>query len=432
MKILFLHPNMPGQYKHLARYFGAQKDTECVFITKHKTAKIKGVSRITYGLKRDASPKTHRYLIGSERAILNGQTVWRAAHALREKKGFVPDIICAHPGWGDALFIKDLFPDTPLLSFFEFYYRAHGADVGFDPNHQPDADDLARLRVKNITNLLSLEAADFGICPTAWQTALHPKAYQHKLCTLHDGVDTDIAKPNADAVFTLPNGKRSFKKGDEIITYIARNFEPYRGFPTFMKAAEILQKARPNAHIIAVGADGVSYGKQPPKGQTYRQMLMKQVKLDTSRIHFVGLLPYNELIKLFQVSAAHIYLTKPFVLSWSMLEAMACGAPLVASNTPPVTEVMTHEKDGLLVDFFEAEDVAQQVIRLLEDPKLAKALGKQAVKTVAQKFALKDVLPLHVKLIESIAHKQDLAPIQKAIAAQYPLKEHQALFDAFD
>lgn len=421
---------MPGQYKHLARHFGADAGNQVVFITKHKTAEVPGVRRITYELRRDASAHSHRYLISTERAVLQGQEVWRVAKKLKEE-GFTPDVICAHPGWGDALFIKDIFPNTPLLNFFEFYYRAHGADVGFDKNEAIRADDLARIRTKNITNLISLESADWGITPTAWQYAVHPQAFQPRISVLHDGIDIEVAAPNAQAEFTLPDGSRTFRPGDEVVTYIARNFEPYRGFPTFMKAAEIIQRERPNCHIIAAGADSVSYGKAAPKGTTYREILSKQVTLDASRIHFTGTLPYAKLMQLFQVSAAHIYLTYPFVLSWSMLEAMACGVPLVASRTAPVEEVVRHDENGLLADFFSPEEVAAQVMRLFEKPALSTLIRTNARKTVERSFNIRDTLPLHVSLIEDLARGMKQPATASRIAKHYPLTAHQRMIDGF-
>lgn len=419
---------MPGQYKHLARHFGSTGKHQVVFVTKHKTAEIPGVKRITYVPPRDANEKTHRYLLPAERAVLTGQQVWRVAKKIKDS-GFTPDVICAHPGWGDALFIKDIFPDVPLLNYCEFYYRARGADVGFDS--AASDDDIARLRIKNTNNLLNLEAMDWGITPTAWQYAVHPKEFRHKISVLHDGIDITKCAPAADAVFHLPDGSKEFRLGDEVITYIARNFEPYRGFPTFLKTAEILLKERPNAHIIAVGADGVSYGKQPPEGTTYRELLMKDVTLDKSRIHFVGTLAYNDLLRLFQVSAAHLYLTYPFVLSWSMLEAMACGVALVASKTAPVMEVVRDNENGLLADFFSAEEVAAQVIRILEKPALGALLRSNARASVIKHFNLADTLPLHAALIEDLARGMKQPAAHMRMAKHYPLMAHQKTIDAF-
>lgn len=409
MKILFLHPNMPGQYKHLARAFGAEGTHEIIFLTKHKHAEIAGVKRITYALPRGPSPHTHRYLGLAEQAVLQGQEVWRMCKKLREQ-GFVPDIIIGHPGWGDGLFLREIFPSACLLFFFEFYYRAQGADVGFDPADPVTPDDLARLRMKNITNQISLDIADFGICPTWWQHSVHPPEYRHKLCVLHDGVDVQVAAPDAAASYTTPSG-RTFKKGDKVVTYIARNFEPYRGFPTFMQAAEILLRERPDIHILAVGADEVSYGKKAQGGKTYRQIWREKVSLDDARIHFTGTVPYGDLMKIFQVSAAHIYLTYPFVLSWSTLEAMACGVPLVASRTQPVMEVVQHEQQGLLVDFFSPRSVADGVLRMLDDAALAQRCSNGAREIVVQRYDLQKLLPLHMQLVRDVAagHPPDIS-----------------------
>ena len=426
MNILFLHPNMPGQYRHLAQMLGALGTHRIFFITKHRSAEIPGVKRITYGMKPHEAPPGHRYLLNAEHAIRQGQAVWRVAKTVHEKESFTPDIVVCHPGWGDALFIKDLFPKTKVLSFCEFYYHAHGADVGFDPADPIDADDIARVRVKNTTNLLNLELMDWGIAPTVWQWSVQPREFRDRISVLHDGVNVDFCKPNPAATITLPDGS-SFKKGDEVVTYIARNFEPYRGFPTFMKAAELILKARPNAHIIAVGADDISYGKRAPAGTTYRQMLNKEVNLPADRIHFTGMLPYPELIKMLQVSAAHIYLTYPFVLSWSMLEAMACGVALVSSNTAPVKEVVTHGEHGLLADIFSPDDVADRVIQLLEDKHDNAAMRAAARATVVKRFALADVMPLQMRLVEEIARGQVPPPVADDIKTFSPIAPYESI-----
>jgi glycosyltransferase involved in cell wall biosynthesis len=419
VNILFIHPNMPGQYKHLARAFGAEGGHRIFFVTKHASAEIAGVTRITYAMpKLEGPPPTHRYLATTTRAVMQGQQVWRVCDQLQRREKFTPDIIVGHPGWGDMLFLKDLFPHAKILSFFEFYYRATGADVGFE--ELVTADDHARIRMKNMTNLISLEQADWGVTPTVWQHSLHPHDFTQKLSVLHDGVDVGMCVPNAAASYTLPNGK-TFHAGDEVVTYIARNFEPYRGFATFMKAAEILLRERPSLHIIAVGADEVSYGKKAPGGKTYRQMLSDQVTLPDDRIHFVGTVPYADLITLFQISAAHIYLTYPFVLSWSMLEAMASGVALVASNTKPVLEVVEHGVNGLLADFFLPEDVAAKVSQLLDEPTRNAAMRANARTTVVNRFSLTKLLPLHMQLVREVAAGQIPPPVAKEIEAISPI-----------
>jgi glycosyltransferase involved in cell wall biosynthesis len=419
VNLLFIHPNMPGQYKYLARAFGAEGGHRIFFVTKHKTAEIPGVTRITYAMpKLDTPPPSIRYLAPTTRAIMQGQQVWRVCQALSTKENFTPDIIITHPGWGDALFLKDLFPMARILSFFEFYYRATGADVGFEDATTPD--DHARVRMKNVTNLMNLEQADWGVAPTVWQWSLHPPELRQKVSVLHDGVDVDVCTPDMQATFTLPSGK-IFKVGDEVVTYIARNFEPYRGFTTFMKAAEILLRERPNLHIIAIGADEVSYGRKAPDGKTYRQIVSEHVSLPGDRIHFIGTVAYAQLIKIYQISAAHMYLTYPFVLSWSMLEAMAAGAALVASDTKPVREVVVHGVNGLLADFFSAEDVAAKVGQLLDDPAHNRAMRAKARETVVERFALEKLLPLHMQLVREVAAGQIPPPVAEKIRAISPI-----------
>jgi glycosyltransferase involved in cell wall biosynthesis len=426
MKLLFLHQNMPGQYKHLCRAFADNPANQVVFLTKPKNFEIPNVHKVEYELPREPSPATHRYLGGTERGILAGQEVWRMCHKLKTVEGFMPDVIVTHPGWGDALFLKDAYPDTPILSFLEFYYRYQGADVGFDKSEPSSADDAARVRSKNIVNLMSLESMDWGISPTLWQHSLHPEEYKPRISVLHDGIDTDFCAPDANAELTV-NGV-TYRAGDEVVTYIARNFEPYRGFPTFMRAAEIILKARPNCRILAVGADEVSYGRQLKKGETWRHHMMKEVKVD-ERLIFPGVLSYHNLIKLFQISAAHIYLTYPFVLSWSSMEAMACGCAMVSSTTYPVQELMQHDRNALLADFFSPQQVAEQVIRVLEAKDGMAEMRAQARQTILDAYALKDLLPLHMQLITDLADRKTPPPTHKIIMQRHAKSEFPQLLN---
>ncbi len=418
MKILFIHPNIPGQYKHLCQLLAKDSDNTVVFISKPRQIEIPGVHKVEYLPPRDALGTTHRYIIGAERAVIIGQEVWRVCKKLRVDEGFIPDVICAHPGWGDALYVKDIFPEARLLNFFEFFYLSKGADVGFDSEQPITTDDHARVRTKNIVNLLSLDAADWGITPTFWQHSVHPQEFQKKISVIHDGIDTTIAKPDPTAVFKLENG-HEFRLGDEVVTYIARNFEPYRGFPTFMRAAEIILRERPNCRIVAVGADEVSYGRKLPKGDSWRKRMMEEVTLDTDRMHFVGTVSYANLMKLFQVSAAHIYLTYPFVLSWSMLESMACGVAIVTSNTAPTKEVVQHGVNGMMADFFSPEDVAKQVFTILESKDGMKEMRIKAREKVVKEYDLTRLLPLHVGLVKDLARGEVPPPTHEKIKDLY-------------
>lgn len=423
MKILFMHPNMPGQYKHLARKFAEDPDNQVVFLTKPGKPDIPNVTKLEYDVKREVAPEVHRYLITFERAIYASQEVWRVCKKMKEE-GFIPDVICGHLGWGDGLFLKDIFRDVPIIAFMEFFYDAYSADVEFlkkveipgEENYEGFSDDdNARLRIKNALHLFNLTYCDHGLCPTNFQLERHPKEFHSKISVIHDGIDTEKVFPRVAKSLSLPNNVTLVPGKDEIVTYIARNFEPYRGFPQFMRAAEIIQKRRPNCHIIIVGQDGVSYGREPKGGKTFRQMMMEEVNLDMSRFHNLGYLPYDNMVKILQASSAHIYLTVPFVLSWSMMESMAAGCLLLASDTEPVREVITDGVNGLLVDFFSPEHVADTVDRVFADPQRMQPIRDAARKTIEDHYALKDLLPLHMDLIRDVAARKNPSPTAEKI-----------------
>lgn len=401
MKILFIHPNCPGQFKHLAPYLAHQPGNEVLFITRPGRPNLPGVRKIECTPARKSAASTHAYLRLMEEGVLNGQAVARVATQLRGK-GFRPDLIVAHVGWGDALYLKPVWPGVPLLGYFEWYYRAFGSDVDFE--HAPTLDDICRINTRNAMHLLSLESADWGLTPTQWQQRQHPAEFLPKLSIIHDGIDTAVVKPDHQAVGRLRNGVK-LKAGDEVITYVARNLEPYRGFPQFMHAAALIQKRRPDAHIVVVGGDGVSYGKVSADGTTYRQKALDELgtRLDLERIHFLGRVKYDVFLRVLQLSAAHVYLTFPFVLSWSMLEAMAAGCLVIGSRTPPVEEVISDGQNGLLVDFFTPQEIADRIDEVLDDAQRSAHIRQAARQTVLDRYALDGCLRRQLDLVSAVA-----------------------------
>ena len=405
MKVLFVHQNFPGQYGRLATVLAKGPGCEVVALGDLKNVKnrpkIPGVKLLAYPTPALATAHTHHYVRPLEGAVRRGQAVARSCLAL-QKQGFVPDVIYAHPGWGEALFLRDVFPNARLTLYCEFYYQAQGADVGFDPEFPSTPDDVLRVRVKNATSLLSLEAADAGISPTQWQRRMFPREFRNRIEVIHEGVDTDLVKPDAAAELKLADKGVRLTARDEVVTYVARNLEPYRGFHIFMRAVPEIQRRRPHAHILIVGDEGVSYGQALPKGRTYKQKMLDEVgaKIDMSRLHFLGPVPYEMLLRIYQISSVHVYLTYPFVLSWSILEAMAAGCVVVASRTAPVTEVVDDRKNGLLVDFFSPPEIAARVDEVFENPAAMAAIRKQARRTVVERYDLKRVcLPAHLQLL---------------------------------
>lgn len=343
-----------------------------------------------------------------EAAVRRGQSVARVALDLR-RRGFRPDVICAHPGWGEALFLKDVFPEAKLQVYLEFYYRAHGSDMNFDPEFPSNFDDLFRVRIRNGTQLLSLEAADAAISPTQWQRSQFPSLLRDRIDVIHDGVDTVAIAAHgqsSDVSFAIPGTNHVLRIGDEVVTYVARNLEPYRGFHSFMRALPMILSARPEAQVVIVGGDGVSYGRTLPEGETYRKRMMKEVgdKLDLNRVYFTGKLPYLKYLDLLRLSSVHVYLTYPFVLSWSLIEAMASACYLVASRTPPVQEVIADGRNGRLVDFFSPLEIADAVIATLQYPELYQHMRAQARFDACERFDLRSVtLPRLMDNIRALA-----------------------------
>lgn len=386
MNILFVHQNFPGQFKHLAPAM-ARQGHRVVALHINACPPVPGVELVRYPVAGRPGQGTHRWVADLEVKTLRGEATWQAAMKLREQ-GFVPDVIVAHPGWGESLFLQQVWPQARLGIYCEFFYQHQGADVGFDPEFgNPDTDNACRLQMKNANYELHFARAHAGIAPTHWQASLFPEPFASRIAVIHDGIRTDLIKPDVHASIRVQTtqGVVQLGQSDEVITFVNRNLEPYRGYHQFMRALPAILKARPKARVVIIGGNEVSYGAAPPPGpdskpQTWRDIFLNEVKgdLDVSRLHFVGKVPYADFLRVLQVSTVHVYLTYPFVLSWSLLEAMSAGCAIVASNTAPVREAIRHGETGQLVDFFDPAALAQQVITLCGDPAERARLGAQA------------------------------------------------------
>ncbi|MEQ9693042.1 glycosyltransferase family 4 protein [Shimia sp. SDUM112013] len=410
MNILFIHQNFPGQFKHLAPAL-AKRGHKAVALTlrvKEPTT-WNGVRVLPYAVKRKPSQGLHPWLVDFESKLLRGESCYMAARQLKSA-GFTPDVIVAHPGWGESMFLKDLWPTARIGLFYELYYDGAKGDVGFDPEfpvQSPETESM-RLRLKNINNFLHLEVGDLGISPTEFQANTFPPEFRKRISVIHDGIDTKAVTPNPDVTFALEGGP-TLSRQDEVITFVNRNLEPYRGYHVFMRALPDLLKERPNAQVLIVGGDEVSYGSRPPQGQTWKQIFIDEVRgrIPTpswERVHFLGRIPYDRFLALLQISKAHVYLTYPFVLSWSLIEAMSAGAPIIASDTAPLHEAIVHEKTGLLFPFFDGQALVENVTKVLDDPVFAAELGQAARALAVEKYDLETVcLPQQLAWIDRLA-----------------------------
>ena len=409
MNLLFLHQNFPAQFRHIAVHFAADPAHRVVAVGESDNLKRAiglhpRIELCPYPAPQPSGKASHPWLQGYDAAVRRGLTTAGIAAQLKAS-GFRPDIVVAHPGWGEALFLRDVFPEARLVLHAEYYYHAMGADVGFDPEFPPAADDAFRIRTKNTTQWMSMENADLLIAPTHWQKSRFPELIRDRIQVVHDGIDSARVAPNPSARISLVTAGITLGADDEIITYVARNLEPYRGFHIFMRSLPALLELRPKARVLIVGGDHVSYGTKPADGRTWRRTLLEEIgsRIDPGRVHFLGRLPYADYLRLLQISTVHVYLTYPFVLSWSLLEAMSAGCMVVGSRTAPVEEVIRHGENGWLVDFFDHHALAERLAEAIAQRDQLRQIRAAARKTVVENFDLQSrCLPRQLTLLQGL------------------------------
>ena len=399
MKILFIHPNFPGQFKHLIERLRLHPNYDVAFLTRKTNVNVSGVNVRVFKKPARGKRDVHRYLRRANEDICEAQEISRQAIYLRQN-GFVPEVVIGHTGWAGVTFIKEIFPETKIIGYCEWYFQWQNSWSHFS-GQLMSADEKAAERMQNVSALMALDVIDVGVTPMHWQKSVYPMAYQPALHVIHEGIDTDICIPKDRHPLRMP-GIPYLSSDAVIVSYISRSLEPARGFPQFMAAAEKLLASYANLQIIVVGRERAAYSKSTGQGDSYKKQVMENFHGDLSRVHFTGKLNYQDYLSVLQNSAARVYLTLPLFLSWSMLEAMSVKCPLVVSNTPPVTEVIEHEKNGLVADFFDVDDIASQVSRILDNPELGKALGDSARETILERYQVSNCVEQWCELIDDV------------------------------
>jgi glycosyltransferase involved in cell wall biosynthesis len=404
--VLFIHNNFPGQFVHASQAF-ARRPGVRVFAVGGPTAKVRpkvalAAYRIPENLPKPGHPLTERF----NSDVIRGELAAGAMQRLKKEAGCDPALVVGHTGWGETLFARDLFPNAKHVAFCEFFYRSHGSDVGFDPEF-PEAGlrTALRVRAKNAGMLTALAASDMALSPTEWQKRQHPEFLWDRIEVAHDGIDTAAAAPKPNARFEIPGSKIVLRPRDEVITFVNRQLEPYRGYHVFMRALPEILRQRPEAQVLIVGGEGVSYGRKAPDGKTWKDIFLDEVKdrLDMSRVHFLGQIPKADFLSMLQVSSCHVYLTYPFVLSWSLLEAMSAGCLIAASATPPVLEAIEDGRTGRLFDFFDVAGLSETVVRMLAERDSLDAMRRAAREAAVARYDLGRVcLPRQMALFDGL------------------------------
>ncbi len=405
INVLFIHQNFPGQYKLLSRELGRREEFRVVALGQKSPFGFDPgpVEYVGYSSGPDRNADLFPPLTFFSEQVRRGDLArWRLVEL--KQRGFTPDICFVHPGWGEAIFLRDVFPDTKIVSHMEYGYRNSGSELEFDPEFPASPADLDYVSLRNLPTLQAAALSDALVSSTRWQAETFPGALSRRIRIIHEGIDTSVASPGAASPITMPSGL-TLHTGQPVVTYVARSLEPYRGFHTFMRAVPHLQKMHPEVQVVVVGKEPASYGRNPPKGGTWKEALLAEVgnAVDPERLHFLGTLPYGDLLNLFRLSTVHVYLTYPFVLSWSLLDAMACGCAIVGSATPPVEEIIRDGQNGLLTDFFGARELADRIVELIDDRGLRERISAGARTTATEQFDFKTVsLPAYEDLLREL------------------------------
>jgi glycosyltransferase involved in cell wall biosynthesis len=404
MRVLFAHQNYPAQFVHLAPAL-KRAGAEVAALTMNDAPDPNGITVVQSRSKHSTSA-SHPWARDFETKIIRAEATLRSARFLRDR-GFNPDVIVAHPGWGDTMFLKTVWPQARLGLYCEYFYRVEGGDHQFDPEFPKLQDPLeasCNFQLRNLHQRWHFDIANGAISPTRFQAGTYPARFRPKIDVIHDGIDTEKLRPDSAASVRLPSGQK-LTRNQEVITFVSRNLEPYRGYHIFMRALPDLLRRRPQAHVLIVGGEGVSYGAQPPEGRSWKTIFLDEVasRIDASRVHFLGSLPYQDYLRVLQVSRLHVYLTYPFVLSWSLMEAMAIGTPILASDTAPLREVVTDGENGLLFPFLEPAALVEGACRLLDDATLRERLAAAGRDKARREYDLRTVcLPRQLAWVDRL------------------------------
>ena len=386
-RVLFVHSNFPAQFRDLANVLVA-RGVECAAIGGRPAPGLPGVRMARWVNAKGSTPDIFPLATRAEADLIRGRAALDAALALKAD-GFEPDLIIGHPGWGETVLLGEAFPKARRIIFSEFFYQSHGADIDFDDEFiAPTFDMFLAGTAKNAVMALALTQADAIVCPTEFQASTHPSVFRPRIRIIHEGVDTNAIRPGSPAPLTLPDGV-TLRPGAPVITHVNRHLEPLRGLHVLLRALPALQAEIPDARVVIVGAEDVrGYSGATPDGRTWKAHCLDGLEdtLDLSRVHFTGRLTHPEMLAALRLSTAHVYYSYPFVLSWSLIEAMASGCYIIGSDTAPVRDAIEDGRNGRLIDFFDVDALSAALVEACRKPGEFDPLRGAARATAVENF----------------------------------------------
>jgi glycosyltransferase involved in cell wall biosynthesis len=400
MRLLCVHQNFPGQFRDLAPALVA-RGHEVKAISNSHRASDERIEICRYDLPKPERDGIHKLTAEVDEWIRRSELVAQQAEQLRQR-GWAPDVMLAHPGWGESLLLRDVFPSTPLVLWPELWLKPEHMGVAPD---QLGLEQKHYLRCKNGLLDAALAEAQAAVVPTAYQASCFPQRWQGLIELIHEGVPEQLFSLTRLDSLTLSETV-TLAAGVPVVTFISRNLEPMRGFPTFMQALPRLQQLNPAVHVVIVGGDEVSYSAAPGEGQSWKQVLLDELngQLDHSRIHWFGRIPHEELIKLYRRSNLHVYLSGAFVLSWSLTEVLACGTPVLAHANPMVNELIKPGVNGALYQGPPA-GLGQAMAELLENKAQLTRWGEACRTALEPTFRQEQCMEKLEKLLQGLSNR---------------------------
>ncbi|HEY8574616.1 glycosyltransferase [Phenylobacterium sp.] len=386
--VLFVHTNFPAQFRDLVESLLA-RGVPVRAISANTAPVMPQVRTARYGLSRGTTPGIFVYAVRPEADLLRATAALRGARSLKAE-GFEPQVIVGHSGWGETALLKEAWPDAKQVLYPEFFYRGRGLDIDFDNEFIPLTEEGVLLgKTKNSVMSLALTDATAIVCPTPFQASTLPSIFQPRVRVIHEGIDVDAIAPAPAAPFPLDDG-RVIAPGTPVITHINNQMEPLRGLHIFLRALPRVLEAVPDAQVLVIGDEKArGYGGNAPEGKTWKQVCLEGVedRIDMSRVHFLGRVAHGRMHDALRLSSAHVYYTYPFVLSWSLAEAMALGCYVIGSDTPPVRDAIEDGMNGRLLPFFDVDALSEALIEACRNPEATRPLRAAARETPLERFS---------------------------------------------